>query len=602
MKETPTPSFFANTWFQTGIWLLLLLPPVAYLLLVGLTLSNMPYRDDYVWYFQFIHDYDRADSLLEKAEVILSPHDQHRIAPHKFVTALVTDLAGRLPIGVLNFIGNTTLLTLWIFWIWRSRRASLPLWSLVPIGFLWFQPQHWLNPVCSALANLPVIPLICFAVYALNRPGWTAFAWAVFWTFLATFSYGNGMFLFACGALLLLLRGEPRQLVLWLGLGALAVYAYFTFGNFQFTGHAGDTRVLSKVLTGPHKVVIYAWTYLGSFVMYERTLGSSIAALIVGMLITIPFLISLRETCWPPLQALVRQRSWAAVRARPDTPRLALLRELQVLFLFVLITAATVYVFRSDMADFPNLPIADYYKIWPVFAAALSLLMLYLIWRPVPGLTATALLLSGFFWLTSYYTYTDLILNIRQSLAAEALNWHLNRKWVLYGPIGMFDNAFADRYTHDAVARDRYRVPDDDLPVLQRLLAERAPGVLPLTLTAHPSADGYWMQPVGEVPAPLVGNSQAYLVLQNPTHTYVLPILPTKNSWKRLLATRRWYDHSATVNLPESTLRRIMQPGPYDLRVVTFGPAPRVWRLPYRWNAAGDASGFVPLSSARPGS
>lgn len=598
MKALPTPSFFVKPWFRSVVWLLLLVPPVGYLLFVGLTLSGMPYRDDYVWYLKFLSDYDHADSFAGKVAVILREHDQHRIVPLKLITAVVTDLTGQLHLGLLNFIGNTTLVLLLGFWIWRARRATLPLWCLVPIGFLWFQPQHWLNPVCSALSNLPVIPLVCFSIYALNRPGWAAFGWAVFWAFLATFSYGNGMFIFACGALLLLLNGEPRKLLLWLGLGALAAFAYFTVGGFAFTGHAGDTRVFQKVLSGPHKILIYVWTYLGSFVMYERTLASSIAALVTGILITIPFVVSLRYTVWPAWQALRKQPA----RAVLDPPRLALLKELQVLFLFVVMTAATVYIFRSDMADFPNLPIADYYKIWPVFAGSLSLLMVYAMRRPAPWLAGSALVLSGFFWVWSYYTYSDIVFNIRQSLAAEALNWHLNGKWVLYGPIGMFDNAFADRYTNDLVARGRYRVPDDDLTVLRRLLAEPNPDLLAQTFVVNSGADGYWFRPDQPLPEPLAGNTQAHLVLRNGQYTYLLPFLPSKNSWQRVLATRHWHAPSAISNLPETTSRNILQPGRYELLLVTLGPTPHIWRLPYRWNVAGDASGLVPLDAPPPGS
>jgi hypothetical protein len=617
MKATFAPAFVQKTPFRVLVGLLLLLPPLAYLLFVALTHVGMPYRDDYVWYFQFLHDYDHAPNWGERIRVLLAQHDQHRISPLHVTTVLVTNLTGQLDIRLLNFIGNTTLVTLWVFWLWRARRAGLPLWSLVPIGFLWFQPQHWLNPVCSALANLPVIPLLGFSVYALNRPGRSAFAWAVFWAYLATFSYGNGMFIFAVGALIPLLNGQPRRLLLWLALGVLAGYAYFTFGGFYFSGHAGDTRVLPKLLSGPHKVLIYVWTYLGSFVMYERSLPGSIAALVVGILMTVPFALSLRLTVVPPLRTLWTQRTWAALRALPDSPRLALLRELQVLFTFVLITAATVYVFRSDMAAFPDLPIADYYKIWSVFACALALLMGYLLGQPTVGWSAVVLGLSGFFWITTYYAYADIVLHIRQSLRAEALNWHLNRRWMLYGPIGMFDNAWANRYTNDLVSRDRYQVPADDLVPLRHLLAQPNPDTLRLALTATHQPDGYWMQPTGvqptgvqptgvqptgALPAPLVGNAQAYLVLQQGTTTVVLPMLPAKNSWKRVLTTRRWHAPVATITLPDPTWRDQMRPGPYTLRVVSLGSEPQVWQLPYRWNVAGAASGFVPNEPPRPGS
>jgi hypothetical protein len=580
-------------WSRALIAALLLLPPVVYLALVVGTTLNVPYRDDFNWYLRLFTEFDSAPSLAERLTLLLRQHDQHRQVPLKASAVLSTYALGRLDMRVLHFVGNASLVATYLFWLWRFRRGGLPGWSLLPIGFLWFQPQYWLNVVDGSLANFPVNFFATLTLVLLNRRDRRSFVAAAVLSILTTVSNGNGMFVYICGAFLLLVNAAPRRLLGWLLLAAGTMTWYFTFDNYYFSGHAGDTSVASKLIGGLHLVLVFLWTYLGSFVIFDRTLVASVAALVLGVLISVPFVVSLGRTLVPALQTLVRGSWHWRTSPAPDAPGLALLKVVQAMFIFNLLTGVAVYLFRSDLAPFPDLPLYDYYKINPVLAAGFSLVMAYLLWQPrlVPMLAVWAG--SLVFWAASYLHYTEPIFSIRRSLRAEALNWHLNGRWLLHGPIGMFDHAFANRYTRELLTRDRYHVPTGRLPELRALLSPAGPSGPSVALRVERAPDGYWLHSTEALPPALVGTQQGYLVLRRDSSTFLFPLEPHRLDWRGTLRQQALYAPAFAVKIPDSATEFVLPAGTYDATLVTLD-RPARWAVPGRWRADGTTSGLVP--------
>ena len=248
---------------------LLALPILCFVGFVLAYAVNVPWLDDIDAYLGFLLAYLDAPTLAGKLHNILVPNNEHRIVTAKLLTLGMYYLTGEVNFRWLILVALLfSLLTFGLFFrVFRSMR--LPLLLLVPVAFLFFQPEYHLTTLwaVTGLQHPVVIFLTLLAFYLLSRPSrsnsWVAGAAAL--QLLATLSMSNGLMGWLGGGLMLALNRQWRGLGVWVAGCGLTVWVYFR--DFQSGSRTGES--LGYFLAHPVATVSAFFTFTGA--MFDLT-------------------------------------------------------------------------------------------------------------------------------------------------------------------------------------------------------------------------------------------------------------------------------------------------------------------------------------------
>lgn len=190
---------------------------------------NVPWFDDFESIPYFLQRFLDLPTWPEKAEALLRPNNEHRVVYARLVVWTYYLLTETINFRMLMVIGNASFLVV-LFLFYRSlRRASLPVWYLLPVLFLLLNAQNQMLTFTAlfTLQYLAIIMLVFLAVYQLAKNTTAGFVAGIFLAFLTTFSMGNGMLVWASGLVMLFYQRQWIRLAIWGVLMATAVFLYF---------------------------------------------------------------------------------------------------------------------------------------------------------------------------------------------------------------------------------------------------------------------------------------------------------------------------------------------------------------------------------------
>ncbi|MVM32221.1 hypothetical protein GO755_19390 [Spirosoma sp. HMF4905] len=273
--------------------LLILGPAFWYYRVVFGNAVNVPFEDDFDSALLFASNYlYKTPTFVGKVQRIFSQHNEHRIVLDRLAFLTDYSLTGHINFRHLIIFGNLSLLVVVGLLYLSSFRSLTTLQKLayfLPVPFLLFQMHFWELTVwgMASIQNLYIVAFALLSFYALGR-GQQQASW--FWTaivsaIIATFTSGNGIFVFIIGIPVLFLQKAYRSLGIWTVVGVATAALYFW--GYAKPGH--HPPIFETLTKNPGQFFDYFFTLTGSDFATQPTwpvrAGKWMLALFVGLLI-----------------------------------------------------------------------------------------------------------------------------------------------------------------------------------------------------------------------------------------------------------------------------------------------------------------------------
>jgi hypothetical protein len=421
MKHNQNLTLFRPT---TVILIILTATPVllhwALLLILSL---NVPWIDDFFWYFDFLRRVDASDRLLEMIRVVVTPYNNHWHIVQRTILIGFTRIG--LPINMIYFVllGNLSFLVL--FWLLFVKKSGKHVDISVGTGaaaWLFFQPISHYNFFECAFFNLPVLLFALLSIRAFSAGSRAAFVWA----FLATISNGNGLLIWPVLALMALWHRDWKKVLLNGAAFTIVVLLYVTLSD----GTKGPGKFNAK----PFIEVILYFIQLCGKVVGGATFSEPWFLITAGLLIL----------------ASVVMIAPRALKAHES---------LYFFMLFLLMSMAVIALTRKQVSGF-TAQIVNHYLMFPqiLFACLVYYFLQQYIVNPIGkfSLLVGAILISG----TSYLLKLPDLNGHIAIKTGSLLNYEVTKKWLLYPPIqGVAEYQFANQSTAYAISKGYYQLP-----------------------------------------------------------------------------------------------------------------------------------------------
>lgn len=309
--------------------LLLLLPVVVYFRVLDLYAINIPKWDDHALKM-FLLEYIKASTFSEKLAALVAQHNEHRIALTRYIAWIDYSLIGKLNYRHLMLAGNILLLGVLFIWGKILVANKKPLYTLLPIPFLWLTLANWENMYwgMASIQNFGIVTLIATAIYLLSRQRIASFILSLVVLVLSLLTSGNGLILLPIGGVLLFLLKDYKKLIAWSIVSVIAAFLYFT--NYTKTPYNPESKASLPELAKGYMA------FIGAFAEAFPVSNHFGITIVLGTILFI-VAISISITCF---LRLIRNQYKSNESKAMDTFCLGLL-------LFILGTAAIVVIGRA---------------------------------------------------------------------------------------------------------------------------------------------------------------------------------------------------------------------------------------------------------------
>lgn len=505
---------------RPAVWFLLVLPVLAFAVLLNAYAINVPWYDDIETFVGFFAEYRQASTLSGKLYWLLKPNNEHRVFFGKVVAVSIAALTGELNFRAILLVGGVCLLgTLSVlFRAFRWQRA-LPLVLFAPVPFVLLQPQYHLASLwpITSMQHIGASFFVLSGLYLLsadksNGRFWGGLALQI----MAALSMSNGLFGWVAGAGVLLAQRRYGKLGIWLAVSVGVIGFYF----HDFASPQGNESSFSFFLKHPHLVFFGFFTFIGGlfdFFPTQSILGRSLLPTVMGFAMV------------GATAGLLWRQGWHQPRpgGAGNTPSVDPARARQRYFWlgaygFLLVNAAAVGFLRPRFGY--DVMLISNYMLYP----ALWVCLLYLHWiseqRASAWNRSLTVGLGGavLIWAVSYNLHWPVLHERRQRLLAFAFNQRHNDAG-LSGTLGTSLGEYIDKQMRGAVAAGYYRYPTVEAALPDSLLTRGASSfgpfvARPTTIAEQP--DRYSLELLSETP--LTARAPAFMLLQSDQHTYIL--------------------------------------------------------------------------------
>ncbi|WP_460968246.1 hypothetical protein [Spirosoma migulaei] len=402
-------------------YLLILIPIFLFYSLFFHFLTNIPYIDDFSWYFNFINKFDSANAFQDKLHTFLDPYNNHR---HYFQRLLIIPfvyLTGQINISFFIIIGNISFIA---FLSTIIRKTNL-IGSAVLV-WLAFQPISFMNYYTFAFFNLPVFLFSLLCIRLMVQQG--TLRWIILLGLLATFSNGNGLLVWLLGILISLVQKDGKRLIVYGATLSLLVLVYSLQGGQADSPRVIDVEFISHALL--YFIQIHAY-----FVNWPDYALPWIPLLIgTGLLLIVGYLVIKNKPFY-----YKSEKSY-----------------LLVYLLFLSLSMALISFLRSSVNGL-NANVIDHYKIYPCLF--LGILIYYCteqkslttFWKY--SFVAISILIT----LVNYTIYIPRMYTHFTNQVADALNYHSTKKWLFYPVIqGKKEYEFVNTVSNAVIKKGYY--------------------------------------------------------------------------------------------------------------------------------------------------
>ncbi|SDM08032.1 hypothetical protein [Siphonobacter aquaeclarae] len=525
-------------------WLAALLPVAALFGVAACYIENIPWFDDFESFSGFLIEYLRADTWRDKFHWLFIPNNEHRIVAGKLLVLGVYYVSGELNYYWIQLLADFSVIGIWLLLWLAFRRLQLSLWYFVPVSLLLFHPQYYLLTfwAITGLQHQLVLLLVSLTAFCLAKGTWKWYAAAFFFAVLATFSMGNGMFVWAAGAGVLLLRKRFAQLVLWLAGMAGGMAGYF----YHFATKANDDS-LAKFFKMPHLSLAGFFTYNGGLLDLFPDLGEPwryVLPTIGGLVLIVLVVRWLLVYVYP---VIIRYK-------RPAEKNPFYTDFLLGILLFLLANSLLIAIMRPHFGYFVML--ISNYRLYPILLTCL----VYLGWlqrrrdtlpRPM-GIVVASLVIC----LISYASYFPKVANRRALLLASVRNQYYSSIG-LGATRGSFLEPYIDRTFREPMRTGIFHPPVHFFDAAVSRATEPEKHTVSIAGTEE-------MISVQQSTLPVPGGRDAFLLLRIKSETaaddFVIPFEPAANAGRN--------PFKRGVGGGAHFYRHMLRPGVYTLEII----------------------------------
>lgn len=240
---------------------LCLVPILLYYYLIDRFIVNIPFGDEFSAALQWIQSYVGLDSFDQRFFHLFRQANEHRIFSYHLAVLTDFSLFGEINFQRLLWAGNFLMVVLLVLVCRASKVERSNPWYVLPFVLLLFVPQHEISDWgIVAFGAILQYSLILGSLLSLNKAGIPSFILSVFLALVATFSFGNGMFVFFSGFLILLFKQkkETKYFVIWFFAMLSGISLYFI--NYKFSGYGYNLDFVKH----PVDTLLYFFTFFGT--------------------------------------------------------------------------------------------------------------------------------------------------------------------------------------------------------------------------------------------------------------------------------------------------------------------------------------------------
>jgi len=431
---------------------LILLPIAAYYWTMSLSVSRLPFGDDYPFVLAFLRQWKHTTGFVPLVQAIVVTQDEvYKLIFGRVLYAVMYSISGFADLRAMSIIGNLFALPLAgvLYMMWRKGEAarSLHMDGFIPVVYLFFQLQYAsaLNTAFAPMQYLPALLFGLLCIYYCVQQSPRDQAVAMLFFILAASSSGNGLFLLPICMLQALINRKYLRVLLWLALGCAMAWVIVGLGNTHSGAqvhNGGFGGFLFSISP------IFALAFLGAI----GAASNPIPAVILGCV----FMATLAYATYRK-----------AYRTAP---------QLYFLMIFIVITAIAVSALRAEHAEGLVRAVGSRYRIYSTLLLIANYMYFADLWkeklvylRSRKLVCIVTLVLLGAFDLISDWEGNKLLETRRVKTEAAFLRWerHETRPTVIAErpgdytvaneKLGYYEPKFPD--LTDAIEDGVYRLP-----------------------------------------------------------------------------------------------------------------------------------------------
>lgn len=275
---------------------LILIPIITFFGMFFFYMVNAPINDDYQAVLDFLNKCISTDSSTEKATLLFSQHNEHRIVYDRIWTIISYKLQNNVNFTFLAFIGNLSLLAISLIFFRKFQNLKRSFLVFIPISVLLFNLANWEN-MTFAMAGMSNFTIFLFVILSLNYIAKDTLNTkknifiAVLFFYMALLTQGGGIFLLPISILILVYKKEYKSLLIYFLLTLPLLVAYF----YDFQRPQQNADMITTIMNHNIKIVVFVFAFLGNafnyFLIYSQNVEQSINVTAgIGFLLFVLFL------------------------------------------------------------------------------------------------------------------------------------------------------------------------------------------------------------------------------------------------------------------------------------------------------------------------
>ena len=273
------------------VWIAILIPPIAFYVLLARTLTAIPFLDDYHVVLAFLLRWKNESGIQHLIEIVTYQDNNYRLMFENAILGIQYSILGHTNLTALAIIGDLFVIPVFgvLFLIWRE--CGLPAeytWlAFVPASWVLFQLQY-AGALNNATGSLQLIPVVLFALLTCllaTRASRMWFVGALISLMFAIASNSNGLFLIPIGGIFYLQRREFKRFAAWTCSSAIASLIYFYGYNFAVeAGHTRSNNVILSLIQ--HLSPAYCLAFLGNIAAVRNPLPAVLFGIVLVSVFT----------------------------------------------------------------------------------------------------------------------------------------------------------------------------------------------------------------------------------------------------------------------------------------------------------------------------
>ncbi|WP_159466733.1 hypothetical protein [Dyadobacter sp. 3J3] len=403
---------------------------LSYFILIIKNSVDIPNGDDLFCLMSFTQQFQDAAGWNERFRLLTEQWVEHRILYSRFAALISYWITGNVSFIIVIVIGNLFLVGLTVLFGKILKKTGHSMYYLIPVTLILFSPIMYEGNIWAGASTvyMPVCFLGLLTLYLLVYQPRMGFLVASVCALVATFSFGNGMFCYLAGAVVLIYQKRYKNLMIWTGMASLAILLYFN--DFRASS-ATNAFSFATHFQKPAYLLYNLFGFIGGIFDFMENVNTplikeNMPAILLGAAFT-GFIL------YGVYQFILQIRS--GNNAKENNPKLLWIG----MVIFIGVTSLAMAYSRTSGESMNTL--SSRYKIYSmiVFIMVYLYCLMFFKKKVFTGLFfgAASLILL----VLSYYTNYQKMANYKSVFLSGLYNYNVNNHWIIYWQTSYYEGA-----------------------------------------------------------------------------------------------------------------------------------------------------------------